>query len=238
MGPLWAPSGPPLDYWCITEFALSNLGENNKTQICYEMQFERCISSQQTSKRTRENAFIGIFLQRCAACGSVFARKVHFLTWWRIPSAMWPSWNPLALWVRWLWCFPSVCPNCSLSFPRCSGRIEATVVLLHSSQGPRVCVIRPFSQLILCWADNQLCQLHPKHRPFIFYHFFFSSHRLGFVYSVLCSFVEALQSCMQILHNHRKANSALPVYALIKLRGFSRILPTQSLALCHVVSPD
>jgi len=42
---------------------------------------------------------------------------------------------------------------------RCSVRIEASVVLPYSSQGPRVCVINLFSQLILCWADNGICPL-------------------------------------------------------------------------------
>lgn len=49
--------------------------------------------------------------------------------------------------------------------------------------GQRLCVIRPLSRLIPCWAVNELGQLRPKCRPFMFYPFFLSWHRFGFIRS-------------------------------------------------------
>lgn len=132
---------------------------------------------------------VHLFTYFCHVPFSILPVKLIYLNGWGVPSSVCPPYTVNL--VAWMFsaCFVQTVYCCGWgggAYPDVQGRIEATTALLSSSQGPRVCVIRPFSQLIPCWADNELGQ--GAARAFLFFlSFFFTPSGTG-LDSYVCFF--------------------------------------------------
>lgn len=142
-----------------------------------------------------------------------FTCKLNLLEWMRGSIFRVPSLKPAYTvnLVAWMFsaCFAKLFPVQGEPHPDVQGRIEATTALLYSSQGPRVCVIRPFSQLIPCWADNELGQGAVLFSSLFLY--FFTPAGTGLVsyvclFSQYCVYLFRCRSpvCTDIIQPHKR----------------------------------